>query len=56
MTIFVVGYQRDECLPTIEEGRVALFGDHKPADTVVGVEALSPGYLIEVEAIAVIDG
>jgi enamine deaminase RidA (YjgF/YER057c/UK114 family) len=56
MTIFVVGYQRDECLPTIEEGRVALFGDHKPADTLVGVEALSPGYLIEVEAIAVIDG
>ena len=31
ITIFVVGYRRDECLPTIEEGRVALFGDHKPA-------------------------
>ena len=56
ITIFVVGYRRDECLPTIEEGRVALFGDHKPADTLVGVEALSPGYLIEVEAIAVVDG
>jgi enamine deaminase RidA (YjgF/YER057c/UK114 family) len=36
ITIFVVGYRRDECLPTIEEGRVALFGDHKPADTLVG--------------------
>jgi enamine deaminase RidA (YjgF/YER057c/UK114 family) len=35
---------------------VALFGDHKPADTLVGVEALSPGYLIEVDAIAVVDG
>jgi len=56
VTIFVVGYRRDECLPTIEEGRVALFGAHKPADTVVGVEAPSPGYLIEVEAIAVVDG
>jgi enamine deaminase RidA (YjgF/YER057c/UK114 family) len=56
ITIFVVGYRRDECLPTIEEARVAVFGDHKPADTLVGVEALSPGYLIEVEAIAVVDG
>ncbi len=56
ITIFVVGYRRDECLPAIEEGRVALFGDHKPADTLVGVQALSPGYLIEVEAVAVVDG
>ena len=56
ITIFVVNY-RPEYLPAIEEGRVALFGDHKPADTLVGVEALSdPGYLIEVEATAVIDG
>jgi enamine deaminase RidA (YjgF/YER057c/UK114 family) len=35
---------------------VALFGDHKPADTLVGMEALArPEYLIEVDAIAVID-
>ena len=55
ITIFVVHY-RDEYLRAIEEGRVALFGDHKPADTLVGVEALAhPGCLIEVEAIAVID-
>ena len=55
ITIFVVGYRR-EYLSAIEEGRVALFGDHKPADTLVGVEALSrPEYLIEVEALAVID-
>jgi enamine deaminase RidA (YjgF/YER057c/UK114 family) len=41
----------------IEEARVALFGDHKPADTLVGVEALGrPGYLIEVDATAVMDG
>jgi enamine deaminase RidA (YjgF/YER057c/UK114 family) len=56
ITIFVVGYRREH-LPVIEESRVALFGDHKPADTLVGVEALSrPEYLIEVEAIAVLDG
>jgi enamine deaminase RidA (YjgF/YER057c/UK114 family) len=40
----------------IEEARVAVFGDHKPADTLVGVETLSqPDYLIEVDAFAVID-
>jgi enamine deaminase RidA (YjgF/YER057c/UK114 family) len=56
ITIFVVDY-RPAHLPAIEEARVELFGDHKPADTIVGVEALSrPGYLIEVEAIAVVDG
>jgi enamine deaminase RidA (YjgF/YER057c/UK114 family) len=56
ITIFVVDY-RHEYLPAIDEGRMALFGDHKPADTLVGVEALSrPDYLIEVEAIAVIGG
>jgi enamine deaminase RidA (YjgF/YER057c/UK114 family) len=56
ITMFVVRY-RDECLAAIEEGRVSLFGDHKPADTLVGVETLAhPGCLIEVEAIAVVDG
>jgi enamine deaminase RidA (YjgF/YER057c/UK114 family) len=41
----------------IEAARAALFGDHKPADTVVGVEALAQsGYLIEVDAVAVTDG
>ena len=55
ITIFVVQY-RAEYLPAIEEGRIALFGDHKPADTLVGVETLAhPGCLIEVEAIAVLD-
>jgi enamine deaminase RidA (YjgF/YER057c/UK114 family) len=56
ITIFVVRH-RPEYLPVIEEARVTLFGDHKPADTLVGVEALArPGYLIEVDAIAVMDG
>jgi len=56
ITIYVVDYRRDDHLPIIEAARVALFGDHKPADVVVGVAALSPGYLVEVDAFAVIDG
>jgi enamine deaminase RidA (YjgF/YER057c/UK114 family) len=52
----VVDYERDRHLATIEKARVGLFGDHKPADVVVGVAALSPGYLIEVDAFAVVDG
>jgi len=53
ITIFVAGYRR-EYLSAIEAGRAALFGDHKPADTLVGVEALSRSdYLIEVDAVAV---
>ena len=56
ITIFVVDYRAD-WLPAIEGGRAAVFGDHKPADTLVGVAALAhPGCLIEVEAIAVTDG
>ena len=55
ITIYVVDYRRDEHLPIIEQARVELFGDHKAADVVVGVAALSPGYLIEVDAIAVTD-
>jgi enamine deaminase RidA (YjgF/YER057c/UK114 family) len=55
ITIYVV-HHRPEYLPVIEEARVALFEDHKPADTVVGVETLArPEYLIEVDAIAVLD-
>jgi len=56
ITIFVAQYRREH-LPVIEAGRVALFGEHKPADTLIGVAALSrPDYLIEVDAIAIIDG
>jgi enamine deaminase RidA (YjgF/YER057c/UK114 family) len=53
LTIYVVGH-RPEHLAHISEARVAVFGDHKPADTLLGVEKLAePGFLIEVEAIAV---
>jgi enamine deaminase RidA (YjgF/YER057c/UK114 family) len=55
ITVYVVDYQRDHHLPIIEGARVALFGDHKAADVIVGVAALSPGYLIEVDAFAVVD-
>ena len=55
ITIYVVDYRRDEHLPIVERARLELFGDHKAADVVVGVATLSPGYLIEVDAIAVMD-
>jgi enamine deaminase RidA (YjgF/YER057c/UK114 family) len=48
-------HHRSEYLPVIEAARVAVFGAHKPADVLVGVEALAePGYLIEVDAFAVV--
>jgi len=53
LTIFVVGLT-DAHLPAIDAARVAVLGDHKPANTLVGVAALAhPGCLIEVDAIAV---
>jgi len=55
ITIYVVDYQRDYHLPIIEAARVTLFGDHKAADVVLGVAALSPDYLIEVDAVAIVD-
>jgi enamine deaminase RidA (YjgF/YER057c/UK114 family) len=55
LTVYVVDY-RPEYLPDISRARIAVFGDHKPADTFLPVEALAePGYLIEVDAIAVVD-
>lgn len=55
LTIYVV-HHRAEYLAQISEARIAVFGDHRPTDTIVGVETLAePGYLIEVEAIAVLD-
>jgi enamine deaminase RidA (YjgF/YER057c/UK114 family) len=56
ITIYVVGH-RPEYLPIISEARIAVFGDHKPADVLLGVETLAEaGYLIEVDALAVVDG
>ncbi|TCO52928.1 GNAT family N-acetyltransferase [Actinocrispum wychmicini] len=55
ITIYVVGH-RPEYLPVIEAARIELFGAHKPTDTLLGVQTLAaPGYLIEVDAIAVTD-
>lgn len=55
ITTYVV-HHRPEYRPLISEARAAVFGDHKPASTLLGVEALAlPDYLIEVEAIAVLD-
>ena len=54
ITIYVAGL-RPEDLPAIEAGRASLFGDHRPADTLVGVETLAhPGCRIEVDAVAVV--
>lgn len=53
ITIYVVDY-KSEYLPVIERARVELFGEHKPADTLIGVARLArPEFLIEVDAIAV---
>jgi enamine deaminase RidA (YjgF/YER057c/UK114 family) len=56
LTIYVAGLREDH-LPAIEAGRAALFGEHKPVDALIGVEALAhPGCMIEVDAMAVLDG
>jgi enamine deaminase RidA (YjgF/YER057c/UK114 family) len=53
ITICVVDC-RSGYLPVIEQARLELFGDHKPADTLIGVARLArPEFLIEVDAIAV---
>lgn len=56
LTTYVVGY-RPDMLPVMGAARTAVLGTSDlPASTLVGVQALAqPGYLIEVEAIAVID-
>jgi enamine deaminase RidA (YjgF/YER057c/UK114 family) len=55
ITIYVVGH-RPEYLPLISAARIEVFGDHKPTDALIGVQTLfEPGYLIEVDAIAVVD-
>ena len=56
LTTYVVAY-RPELLPVLGEARSEVFGGAAlPASTLLGVEALAqPDYLVEVEAIAVID-
>lgn len=55
ITWYVVNYS-ETVRPTIVAARREVFGGHTPASTLIGVQALaSPDYLIEVEAIAVLD-
>jgi enamine deaminase RidA (YjgF/YER057c/UK114 family) len=55
LTIYVVDH-RPEYLPLISDARIAVFGGHKPPDTIVGVATLAePGHMIEIEAVAVLD-
>jgi enamine deaminase RidA (YjgF/YER057c/UK114 family) len=55
LTIYVVDH-RPEYLEQISAARIEVFGGHKPADTIVGVQTLAePGRMIEVEAVAVLD-
>jgi enamine deaminase RidA (YjgF/YER057c/UK114 family) len=55
ITIYIVGY-RPEMRSFVGEARSAVFGATLPASTLVGVQALAePGFLIEIEAIAVLD-
>src|ERR1700735_257115 len=42
ITIYVVNYNRDACLPIIEKARIALLGDPKPGAGGVGGATLSP--------------
>jgi enamine deaminase RidA (YjgF/YER057c/UK114 family) len=54
MTWFIVNYSAD-MLPALAGARREVLGDVRPASTLLGVQALAaPGYLIEVEAIAVL--
>ena len=55
ITWYVVNYSQ-ELRPTLTAARSEAFGDHAPASTLVGVQSLAdPRFLVEVEAIAVID-
>jgi enamine deaminase RidA (YjgF/YER057c/UK114 family) len=55
LTTYVVGH-RNGLLHQVMTARRTVFGDHAPASTFIGVEALArPEYLIEVEALAVLD-
>lgn len=54
LTWYVVNYSED-LLPVITNARREAFGEHAPASTLVGVQALArAGFLIEVEATAIL--
>ncbi len=55
ITWYVVNYSAD-VRPPMGAARREAFGDHAPASTLVGVQALArPDFLIEVEATAILD-
>jgi enamine deaminase RidA (YjgF/YER057c/UK114 family) len=55
MTIYVVDFEPSK-YGAMQVGREAVLGSTLPCSTLLGVQALaSPAYLIEVEAIAVLD-
>ncbi|HYM49981.1 MAG TPA: RidA family protein [Candidatus Limnocylindrales bacterium] len=55
ITTYVVGY-RTEYLAALTEARITVLGSDLPASTLIGVQTLAqPGFLVEVEATAVID-
>ncbi len=55
ITWYVVNYSED-VRPALVAARREAFGEHAPASTLIGVQALArPDFLIEVEAIAVLD-
>ena len=55
ITIFIPNYDLAVHRPILNEVRSAVFGNHAPASSLVGVQALVfPEILIEIEAVAVI--
>ena len=56
MTVFIVGYDEAIHFKPLIEARSEVIPGKKPANTLLGVQALaSPDFLIEVEAQAVLD-
>lgn len=55
ITVYVVGH-RPELIEPLRAARDAVFGEHRPASTFLGVETLiRPELFVEVEAIAVLE-
>jgi enamine deaminase RidA (YjgF/YER057c/UK114 family) len=55
MTTLVVNFDRS-LIPALNAAREGYIGENLPATTLIGVQALArPEYLLEIEAIAVVD-
>ncbi len=55
MNTYIVDYT-PEFLPALQAARADTMGEHPPASTLIGVQALAtPELMIEVEAVAVLD-